>query len=121
MKKKKKKPDSPFVKDCKPSENAKNEMSPLLEQLFYGDIKPGLQKPTPAYQAVVGRISKQEHEISALLGKNKMEIQDISISLICDQYMAWLARRQEMDLEWPASSSPCLPTGVHQDPDASLH
>ena len=28
-----------------------------------------------------------------------MEIQDISISLICDQYMAWLARRQEMDLE----------------------
>ena len=34
-----------------------------------------------------------------LLGKNKMEIQDISISLICDQYMAWLARRQEMDLE----------------------
>ena len=71
MKKKKKKPDSPFVKDCKPSENAKNEMSPLLEQLFYGDIKPGLQRPTPAYQAVVGRISNQEHEISALLGKNK--------------------------------------------------
>ena len=34
-----------------------------------------------------------------LLGKNKLEIQDISISLICDQYMAWLARRQEMDLE----------------------
>ena len=34
-----------------------------------------------------------------LLGKNKMEIQDISISLICDQYMAWLARRQELDLE----------------------
>ena len=34
-----------------------------------------------------------------LLGKNKMEIQDISISLICDQYMAWLSRRQELDLE----------------------
>ena len=34
-----------------------------------------------------------------LLGRNKMEIQDISISLICDQYMAWLARRQELDLE----------------------
>ena len=34
-----------------------------------------------------------------LLGKNKMEIQDISISLICDQYLAWLAARQCMDLE----------------------
>ena len=34
-----------------------------------------------------------------LLGKNKMEIQDISISLICDQYISWLERRQKMDLE----------------------
>ena len=34
-----------------------------------------------------------------LLGKNKMEIQNISISLICDQYIAWLERRQSMDLE----------------------
>ena len=34
-----------------------------------------------------------------LLGKNKMEIQDISISLICDQYLAWLDRRKELDLE----------------------
>ena len=34
-----------------------------------------------------------------LLGRNKMEIQDISISLICDQYIAWLERRQKMDLE----------------------
>ena len=34
-----------------------------------------------------------------LLGKNKMEIQDISISLICDQYIAWLQQRQKMDLE----------------------
>ena len=34
-----------------------------------------------------------------LLGKNKMEIQDISISLICDQYIAWLDARQKMDLE----------------------
>jgi segregation and condensation protein A len=34
-----------------------------------------------------------------LLGKNKMEIQDISISLICDQYMVWLEQRQKMDLE----------------------
>lgn len=34
-----------------------------------------------------------------LLSKNKMEIQDISISLICGQYLAWLERRQKMDLE----------------------
>lgn len=34
-----------------------------------------------------------------LLSRNKMEIQDISIALICDQYLDWLARRQSMDLE----------------------
>ena len=34
-----------------------------------------------------------------LLSKNKMEIQDISISLLCDQYVAWLEQRQRMDLE----------------------
>ena len=34
-----------------------------------------------------------------LLSRNKMEIQDISVSLICDQYLAWLAARQSMDLE----------------------
>ncbi len=34
-----------------------------------------------------------------LLSKNKMEIQDISISLICDQYLKWLEQRQKMDLE----------------------
>lgn len=34
-----------------------------------------------------------------LLGKNRMEIQDISISLICGQYLEWLEQRQKMDLE----------------------
>ena len=34
-----------------------------------------------------------------LLSKNKIEIQDIPIALILDQYLAYLARRQEMDLE----------------------
>jgi len=34
-----------------------------------------------------------------LLSKNKMEIQDISISAILDQYLAWLAERQQMDLD----------------------
>lgn len=34
-----------------------------------------------------------------LLGKNRVEIQDISISQILDQYLAWLAVRKQMDLE----------------------
>lgn len=34
-----------------------------------------------------------------LLSKNKIEIQDIPIALICDQYLAYLERRQQMDLE----------------------
>ena len=34
-----------------------------------------------------------------LLSKNKMEIKDIQISLILDQYLAWMDRRKEMDLE----------------------
>ena len=33
-----------------------------------------------------------------LLSKNKMEIQDIQISLICDQYLDWLRTRHELDL-----------------------
>ena len=37
--------------------------------------------------------------ILALLSKNKMEIQDIQISLILDQYLAWMDRRKELDLE----------------------
>lgn len=37
--------------------------------------------------------------ILALLSKNKMEIQDIQLSLILDQYLAWMARRKELDLE----------------------
>ena len=34
-----------------------------------------------------------------LLSKNKMEIKDIQISLILDQYLAWMARRRELDLD----------------------
>ena len=37
--------------------------------------------------------------ILSLLAKNKMEIQDIQISLILDQYMAWIEKRRSMDLE----------------------
>lgn len=34
-----------------------------------------------------------------LLSKNKMEIKDIQISLILDQYLAWMDQRKQMDLE----------------------
>lgn len=37
--------------------------------------------------------------ILSLLSKNKMEIQDIQISLILDQYMAWMDKRRALDLE----------------------
>lgn len=34
-----------------------------------------------------------------LLNKNKMEIKDIQISLILDQYLQWMSQRKELDLE----------------------
>ena len=34
-----------------------------------------------------------------LLSKNKLEIKDIQISLILDQYMEWMNKRKELDLE----------------------
>ena len=34
-----------------------------------------------------------------LLSKNKMEIRDIQLSLILDQYLEWMNRRKELDLE----------------------
>ena len=34
-----------------------------------------------------------------LLSKNRMEIKDIQLSLILDQYLAWMDRRKELDLE----------------------
>lgn len=34
-----------------------------------------------------------------LLSKNKIEIRDISVTQILDQYMEWMSKRQEMDLE----------------------
>lgn len=37
--------------------------------------------------------------ILMLLAKNKIEIRDIKIAQILDQYMAWLAKMQQMDLE----------------------
>ena len=37
--------------------------------------------------------------ILSLLSKNKMEIKDIQISLILDQYLDWMARRKALDLD----------------------
>ena len=37
--------------------------------------------------------------ILMLLSKNKIEIRDIQISSLLDQYLAWLDRMKEMDLE----------------------
>jgi len=67
----------------------------------------GLENPVFKLEKVVRSKSVEEMQdfegpldlILFLLGKNKMEIQDISISLICDQYMIWLEQRQKMDLD----------------------
>lgn len=37
--------------------------------------------------------------ILALLSKNKMEIQDIQISIILEQYLQWMNQRKQLDLE----------------------
>ena len=37
--------------------------------------------------------------ILLLLSKNKIEIQDVSISSILEQYLAWLDERKRMDME----------------------
>ena len=56
-----------------------------------------------------------------LLGKNKLEIQDISISLICGQYIAWLEDRQRMDLEVASNLSSWRPIWCISRPDAAVH
>lgn len=66
-----------------------------------------LENPIFKLEKVVHDRSQEEMQdfegpldlILYLLGKNKMEIQDISIATILDQYLAWLEARQRMDLE----------------------
>ena len=66
-----------------------------------------LENPVFKLEKVVRSRSEEEMQdfegpldlILYLLGKNKMEIQDISISQILDQYLAWLEARQKLDLE----------------------
>ena len=66
----------------------------------------GLENPVFKLEKVVRSKSEEMQDFEGpldlilfLLSKNKMEIQDISIALICDQYMTWLEQRQRMDLE----------------------
>lgn len=64
-----------------------------------------MENPTFRLEGVIK--SKEEMQdfegpltlILMLLSKNKIEIRDIKISEILDQYLAWLARMQEMDLD----------------------
>ena len=66
-----------------------------------------MENPVFKLEKVVRSRSEEEMQdfegpldlILFLLGKNKMEIQDISISMICDQYLKWLEARQRLDLE----------------------
>ncbi len=37
--------------------------------------------------------------ILSLLSKNKMEIKDIQVSVILEQYLAWMAQRKQLDME----------------------
>ena len=50
----------------------------------------------------------------ALIRKNKVEITDIPISLICDQYMAYLSEAEAME------SAVCLVIIHHKKPDCTL-
>ena len=55
-------------------------------------------------QVVHSKVGMEDFEgpldlILFLLSKNKIEIQDIPISLILEQYLAYLELRQQMDLE----------------------
>ena len=62
---------------------------------------------TPVYHlehVVKAREERQDFNgpldlILHLLSKNKMEIADIQITLILDQYLEWMERRKKMDLE----------------------
>jgi len=66
-----------------------------------------LESPVFKLESVVHTRAAEELEdfegpldlILHLLSKNKIEIQDIPIALILDQYLAWLEQRKQMDLE----------------------
>ncbi len=55
----------------------------------------GVVKSKDAYEDFTGPLDV----ILMLLSKNKIEIRDIQISLLLDQYLAWLQRQRELDLD----------------------
>lgn len=65
----------------------------------------GLDTPVYHLDGVVHTKSERENFdgpldlILSLLSKNKMEIEEIQLSLILEQYLAWMNQRQELNLE----------------------
>ena len=64
-----------------------------------------MENPTFHLEGIIrSREEMQDFEgpltlILLLLSKNKIEIRDVKISMILDQYLAWLAEMQRMDLD----------------------
>lgn len=64
-----------------------------------------MEKPVYHLESVVhSRAALEDFDgpldlILSLLSRNKMEIQDIQIALILDQYMDWMEQRKELDLD----------------------
>lgn len=68
-------------------------MSPIETPIFH------LEKVVRARDEDLEDFNGPLDLILYLLSKNKMEIKDIQISLILDQYLAWMDQRKELDLE----------------------
>ncbi len=68
-------------------------MSPIETPIFH------LEKVVKARDEDMEDFNGPLDLILHLLSKNKMEIKDIQISLILDQYLAWIDQRKELDLE----------------------
>ncbi len=68
-------------------------MSPIETPIFH------LEKVVKAKDEALEDFNGPLDLILHLLSKNKMEIKDIQISLILDQYLAWMGQRKELDLE----------------------
>lgn len=80
----------------------------LLQSLIMTTERGGDRLEAPIYR-LEGVVKAKEESmedfvgpldlILHLLSKNRMEIKDIQISLILDQYLEWMNRRKELDLE----------------------
>ena len=64
-----------------------------------------LDEVSPAAEKISYKLETYEGPLDlllALIHKNKMKIEDIQISVICEQYFAYLARAEELNLELTA-------------------